>query len=73
MKNKNHLFLVLLVIGIKESAILNSVFTAVNLTVIAIVVIAGLTKINGHNWNISPDEVNSVFRKFILKFCFSLH
>jgi hypothetical protein len=72
-EKKNHLFSVLLVIGIKESAILNSVFTAVNLTVIAIVVIAGLTKIHGHNWNISPDEVNSVFRKFILKFCFSLH
>jgi amino acid transporter len=46
-----------LVIGIKESAILNNVFTAVNLTVIAIVIIVGLTKIHGHNWNISPDEV----------------
>jgi amino acid transporter len=49
-----------LVIGIKESAILNNVFTVVNLIVIAIVIIVGLTKIHGHNWNISPDEVHNV-------------
>lgn len=50
-------FLVLLVIGIKESAVLNNIFTAINLTVTLIVIIVGLTKIQGHNWNISPDEV----------------
>lgn len=44
-------------IGIKESAVLNNVFTAINLTVIALVIIVGLTKIHLHNWNISPDEV----------------
>jgi len=54
-------FLVLLIVGIKESAVLNNVFTFVNLSVIALVVIVGLTKINGHNWNISPDEVNKYF------------
>jgi amino acid transporter len=47
-----------LVIGIKESAVLNNVFTIVNLTVIVIVIIAGLTKVHGHNWNISPAEVD---------------
>ncbi len=56
-KKKFFLFLVLLIIGIKESAVLNNIFTAVNLTVTVIVVIVGLTKIQGHNWNISPDEV----------------
>jgi len=50
-----------LIVGIKESAVLNNVFTFVNLSVIALVVIVGLTKINGHNWNISPDEVNKYF------------
>lgn len=49
--------LVLLVIGIKESAVLNNLLTAVNLTVICLVIVVGLTKIHGHYWNISPDEV----------------
>jgi amino acid transporter len=52
--------LVLLVIGVKESAVLNAVFTTVNITVIVIVVIAGLTKIDPHNWNIKPDEVTLI-------------
>jgi len=47
-----------LVIGVKESAAMNNVCTAVNLTVILIVFIAGLTQINVHNWNISPNEVD---------------
>lgn len=49
----------LLIIGIKESAVLNNVFTFVNLSVIGIVVVVGLTKIRGHNWNISIDEVHN--------------
>jgi len=55
------LFLVLLIIGIKESAVLNNVFTFVNLTVITLVIVVGLTKINGHNWKISPGEVGNCF------------
>ncbi|CAF1048103.1 unnamed protein product [Rotaria sordida] len=50
----------LLVIGIKESAVLNNILTAVNLTVIVTVVIAGLTVVNKHNWNISPNEVENI-------------
>jgi amino acid transporter len=52
-----------LVIGIKESAVLNNVFTFVNLIVIALVIIVGLTKIRGHNWQISPNEVKTVVQK----------
>jgi cationic amino acid transporter 2 len=50
---------ILLIIGIKESAVLNNVFTFVNLTVITLVIIVGLTKINGDNWKISPDEIKN--------------
>jgi amino acid transporter len=50
-----------LIVGIKESAVLNNVFTFVNLCVIALVVVVGLTKINGHNWKILPNEVNEYF------------
>ena len=61
-KNKNHLFYmsVLLIVGIKESAVLNNVFTFVNLSVILLVIAIGLTKIRGHNWHILPSEVRFV-------------
>ncbi|CAF3780938.1 unnamed protein product [Rotaria sordida] len=49
-----------LIVGIKESAVLNNVFTFVNLTVIALVVAVGLTKVHGHNWKISPNEVPNI-------------
>ncbi|CAF1038813.1 unnamed protein product [Rotaria sordida] len=49
-----------LIVGIKESAVLNNVFTFVNLTVIALVVAVGLTKVHGHNWKISPKEVPNI-------------
>lgn len=48
---------VLLIVGIKESAVLNNLFTFVNLCVILLVIAIGLTKIRGHNWHISPSEV----------------
>lgn len=58
-KNVTVFFLrsVLLIIGIKESAVLNNVFTFINLSVITLIIVVGLTKIHGHNWKISPDEV----------------
>jgi amino acid transporter len=59
-----------LIVGIKESSVLNNVFTFVNLSVIILVIVVGLTKIHGHNWKISPNEVNDVFLEdeFELKF-----
>jgi hypothetical protein len=53
--------LVLLIVGIKESAVLNNIFTFVNLSVIVLVIAVGITKIRGHNWHISPSEVPFVF------------
>lgn len=61
--------LVLLIVGIKESAVLNNVFTFVNLTVIILVVVVGLTKIHGHNWSITPDEVCQILFTFNYKYC----
>jgi amino acid transporter len=58
-------FLVLLIVGIKESAVLNNVFTFVNLSVIALVIVVGLTKIQGHNWNISPNEVKMIDESYL--------
>ena len=51
------LIAVLLAAGAKEFAIVNKVFTGVNIGVILFVLIAGVTKINFHNWNLSQDEV----------------
>lgn len=50
-------FSVVLSIGVKESSILNNIFTAVNLLVVAYVVICGFFKLNFKNWSIPSDEV----------------
>jgi hypothetical protein len=46
---------------------LNTVCTAINLVVVALVVIVGLTQIDIHNWNISPNEVDENFEKFLFR------
>ncbi|CAF1129324.1 unnamed protein product [Rotaria magnacalcarata] len=51
---------VLLIVGIKESAVLNNIFTFINLSVIALVVVVGLTKVHGHNWRISLEEIQNL-------------
>lgn len=47
----------LLAAGAKEFAIVNKVFTGVNIAVIIFVIIGGLTQIDFHNWNLSQEEV----------------
>ncbi|GFN91808.1 cationic amino acid transporter 2-like [Plakobranchus ocellatus] len=51
------LLTLLLILGVKESARFNNVFTCVNLLVVTYVTICGLFKIDFQNWNISADEV----------------
>ncbi len=56
--NVHLLFSVVLAIGVKESSMLNNIFTSVNLLVVTYVVLCGVFKINFHNWAIPKDEVN---------------
>ncbi|XP_053685632.1 cationic amino acid transporter 2-like [Sabethes cyaneus] len=49
----------LLAYGVKESTILNNVFTGVNLLVIAVVLISVGTKADPGNWNIKPEDIPS--------------
>ena len=51
------LILVILAVGVKESSIVNNIFTGVNLLVVAYVVICGLFKIDLDNWKIPSKEV----------------
>ncbi|KAI4892040.1 hypothetical protein NFI96_012538 [Prochilodus magdalenae] len=53
----------LLAFGVKESAMVNKVFTCVNVLVLMFVVVSGLIKGTLKNWNLNPDEIlNSSFR-----------
>ena len=47
----------MLAFGVKESANFNTIFTAINLYVVAYVVIVGCFRVNFHNWNLPPEEV----------------
>ncbi|KDR23205.1 high affinity cationic amino acid transporter 1-like [Zootermopsis nevadensis] len=47
----------ILSIGVKESTILNNIFTVVNLLTVSIVIIAGSLKCDFHNWNIPKSEI----------------
>jgi len=47
----------LLAAGAKEFAIVNKVFTGVNICVILFVLVVGVTKVDFHNWNLSQQEV----------------
>ncbi|XP_036419342.1 high affinity cationic amino acid transporter 1b [Colossoma macropomum] len=47
----------LLAFGVKESAMVNKVFTCVNVLVLMFVVVSGLIKGSLKNWDLNPDEI----------------
>ncbi|XP_056118463.1 high affinity cationic amino acid transporter 1b [Rhinichthys klamathensis goyatoka] len=47
----------LLAFGVKESAMVNKVFTCVNVLVLMFVVVSGLIKGTLNNWNLDPKEI----------------
>ncbi|XP_053297774.1 high affinity cationic amino acid transporter 1 isoform X2 [Pleuronectes platessa] len=47
----------LLAFGVKESAIVNKVFTCINVLVLLFMVVSGLVKGTMKNWQIDPDEI----------------
>lgn len=52
----------LLVFGVKESAMVNKVFTCINVLVLVFVVISGLVKGNKENWNLKPEKILNATR-----------
>ncbi|XP_050985346.1 high affinity cationic amino acid transporter 1b isoform X2 [Labeo rohita] len=47
----------LLAFGVKESAMVNKVFTCINVLVLMFVVVSGLIKGTLKNWNLNPNEI----------------
>ena len=45
-------FAVLMIVGVKESATANKLFTVLNIAVLGFLIITGATKANFGNWNV---------------------
>lgn len=50
-------FIGLLAFGVKESAMVNKIFTCVNILVLLFMVVSGLVKGTIKNWQIEPEEI----------------
>ncbi|XP_074527617.1 solute carrier family 7, member 3 [Halichoeres trimaculatus] len=49
----------LLAFGVSESALVNKIFTGINLVVLGFVIISGFVKGNTHNWNLTEADYSS--------------
>lgn len=48
----------LLAFGVSESALVNKVFTGVNLVVLSFVIVSGFVKGDTHNWQLTAEDFN---------------
>ncbi|KAJ9588242.1 hypothetical protein L9F63_018406, partial [Diploptera punctata] len=48
---------VALALGVKESSLVNNVFTVINILVVLFVIIAGCINVNTENWNLKKDDI----------------
>lgn len=49
----------LLTFGVSESALVNKIFTGINLVVLSFVIIAGFVKGDTANWNITIEDIKN--------------
>ncbi|XP_029032546.1 cationic amino acid transporter 3 isoform X1 [Osmia bicornis bicornis] len=56
------LLVILLSIGVKESSMLNNIFTVINLATILIIIVAGSIKADPANWRIRVEDIDETVR-----------
>lgn len=58
---------VLMIIGVKESTLMNKIFTFLNVLVLSFIIVTGATKVDFDNWQINTDVGSHSF--FVLSIC----
>ena len=56
--------IVMLIIGVKESSMLNSIITLSNLAIVVLIIVCGSLKVDFSNWKLHPNVKN--FKFFLL-------
>ena len=58
----------MMIIGVKESSLINKIFTMINITVLSFIIITGATKANFANWSLDVSvSINNTALKIIGK------
>jgi hypothetical protein len=52
-----------MVVGVKESALLNKLFTLINISLLSFIIICGATKADFSNWNININVIHLLYYK----------
>ena len=50
----NYYLTVMLIIGVKESSLLNSIVTLANLAIVFLIIVCGSMKLDFSNWKLNP-------------------
>lgn len=53
-----------MIVGVKESALMNKIFTVFNVLILSMIIVTGATQANFSNWNLEINKVEKLEIKY---------